>query len=89
MTRHLEEQARGLGRTAVLVAAFEHERRFTTEVRERYAELGAELAFCAIVGRDVPPIPRRASTAAAPSRRPTRRAANGPSRSSRRISPPR
>ncbi len=54
MTRHLEEQARGLGRTAVLVAAFEHERRFTPEVRERYGELGAELAFCAIVGRDVP-----------------------------------
>jgi len=57
MTEHLEEQARALGGTAVLVAAFEHELRFTDQVRARYAELGAQLAFCAIVGADVPPSP--------------------------------
>ncbi len=54
MTQHLEEQARALGRTAVLLAAFERERRFTPHLRHRYAQLGRELAFCAIVGRGLP-----------------------------------
>ncbi len=54
MTEHLEEQARGLGRTAVLVASFDRERRFTDGLRARYEELGRRLAFCAIVGHGVP-----------------------------------
>lgn len=54
MTRHLEDQARTLGHTAVLVAAFEQHQLFTPDVRGRYAQLGSELAFCAIVGRGVP-----------------------------------
>ena len=38
MTQHLEDQAKALGRTAVLVAAFDQrERRFTPQLRERYA----------------------------------------------------
>ncbi|MCU0258163.1 MAG: EAL domain-containing protein [Solirubrobacteraceae bacterium] len=54
MTEHLEDQAGGLGRTAVLVAAFDRDRRFTDALRGRYARLGADLAFCAVMGRDVP-----------------------------------
>jgi hypothetical protein len=55
MTEHLEEQAQGLGHTAVLVAAFDRDRHVTDLLRARYARLGAELAFCAVMGRDVPP----------------------------------
>lgn len=54
MTQHLEDQARGLGRTALLVAAFDGDRRFTPHVRHRYAQLGHELAFCAVLGRGLP-----------------------------------
>lgn len=58
MTQHLEDQARSLGRTAVLVAAFDdRERRFTPHLRHRYAQLGHELAFCAIVGQGLPTDP--------------------------------
>lgn len=57
MTQHLEEQARRLGRTALLVAAFDHDRRFTPHLRHRYAQLGRELAFCGVVGRGVPAEP--------------------------------
>ncbi len=58
MTQHLEDQAEALGRTAVLVAAFDdRERRITPELRDRYAQLGRELAFCAIVGDSLPPEP--------------------------------
>ncbi len=57
MTQHLEEQARGLGRTALLVAAFDQERRFTPQLRDRYAALGCDLAFCGVVGRGVPAAP--------------------------------
>ena len=38
MTQHLEDKAKSLGRTAVLVAAFDdRERRFTPHLRHRYA----------------------------------------------------
>jgi EAL domain-containing protein (putative c-di-GMP-specific phosphodiesterase class I) len=58
MTQHLEDQAKALGRTAVLVAAFDqHERKLTAELRERYASLGSQLAFCAIVGEGLPSHP--------------------------------
>jgi hypothetical protein len=54
MTQHLEDRAKALGRTAVLVAAFDQrERRLTAELRERYAALGRQLAFCAIVGEGI------------------------------------
>ncbi len=54
MTQHLEDQAQSLGRTAVLVASFERDQRYTLALRDRYTELGGALAFCAIVGRGVP-----------------------------------
>ena len=55
MTQHLEDQAKALGRTAVLVAAFDgRERRLTPHLRHRYAQLGRELAFCAVLGHDLP-----------------------------------
>lgn len=55
MTEHLEDQAKALGRTAVLVGAFDRDRCFTSELAARYAQLGQCLSFCAVVGRDVPP----------------------------------
>lgn len=51
ITEHLEDQALGLGGTAVLVAAFDDDRRFTQAVREQYARLADDLAFCGVVGR--------------------------------------
>ena len=57
MTQHLEEQARGLGRTALLVAAFDQDRSFTPNLQRRYAQLGRDLAFCGVVGRCVPSEP--------------------------------
>ena len=52
MTAHLEDQARALGRTAVLVASFDKDPRVGDGLRQRYAALGRELAFCALLGRD-------------------------------------
>jgi EAL domain-containing protein (putative c-di-GMP-specific phosphodiesterase class I) len=55
MTQHLEDKAKSLGRTAVLVAAFDdRERRFTPHLRHRYAQLSRELAYCATVGQGMP-----------------------------------
>lgn len=51
MTAHLEDQARALGRTAVLVASFDRDPRVGDGLRQRYAALGRELAFCALLGR--------------------------------------
>jgi EAL domain-containing protein (putative c-di-GMP-specific phosphodiesterase class I) len=51
MTAHLEDEARRLGRTALLVAAFDDERRACPQLRGRYADLGRDLAFCGMVGR--------------------------------------
>ncbi len=51
MTTHLEEQARALGSTAVLVASFDKDPRVGDGLRQRYAALGHELAFCALLGR--------------------------------------
>ncbi len=51
MTQHLEDQAASLGGTALLVAAFDEDRHFCPRARERYAQLGRDLAFCGVVGR--------------------------------------
>ncbi len=51
MTQHLEDQAANLGGTALLVAAFDEDRHFCPQARERYAQLGRDLAFCGVVGR--------------------------------------
>jgi EAL domain-containing protein (putative c-di-GMP-specific phosphodiesterase class I) len=50
LSRHLEEQARAIGRGAVLVGGFEHGAAFDADARRRYAELARELAFCGVVG---------------------------------------
>ena len=52
MTLQMEEQARALGSTAVLVASFDKDPRIGDGLRQRYAALGGELAFCALLGRD-------------------------------------
>lgn len=58
MTQHLEDQAKALGRTAVLVASFDdRERRLTLHLRHRYGQLGRELAFCSVVGHGIPADP--------------------------------
>jgi EAL domain-containing protein (putative c-di-GMP-specific phosphodiesterase class I) len=54
LSRHLEEQARALGRGAVLVGAFEEDAGFDAAARRRYAELAREVAFCGAVGTDMP-----------------------------------
>ena len=51
MTEHLERQAGLLGRTAVLVASFDRDPRVDETLRRRYADLGRQLAFCALIGR--------------------------------------
>src|SRR4051794_22260775 len=48
--RHLEEQARAMGPSAVLVGAFAHDERFEAGTRERYADLARSVAFCGAVG---------------------------------------
>jgi EAL domain-containing protein (putative c-di-GMP-specific phosphodiesterase class I) len=57
LSRHLEEQARALGRCAVLVGAFEGDERFDAATRRRYAELARELAFCGAVATGMAPEP--------------------------------
>jgi hypothetical protein len=54
LSRHLEDQALALGRSAVLVGAFEHGKTFDAATRSRYAELARSLAFCGAVGEDMP-----------------------------------
>lgn len=51
MTRHLEEQAAGLGRTALLVGSFDG-RRMCDDTRKLYARLARETAFCGLVERE-------------------------------------
>ena len=50
LSRHLEDQARALGRNAILVGAFEGDGASTPHARPRYADLARELAFCGVVG---------------------------------------
>jgi EAL domain-containing protein (putative c-di-GMP-specific phosphodiesterase class I) len=57
LSRHLEEQARAVGRGAVLVGGFEDDASFDADARERYAKLAEELAFCGAVGTGMAPEP--------------------------------
>jgi EAL domain-containing protein (putative c-di-GMP-specific phosphodiesterase class I) len=57
LSRHLEDQARAMGRGAVLVGAFEDDAGFDAAARERYAELAREVAFCGAVGTGMPAEP--------------------------------
>jgi EAL domain-containing protein (putative c-di-GMP-specific phosphodiesterase class I) len=59
LSRHLEEQARAMGRGAVLVGGFEDDASFDDEAKERYAQLAEELAFCGAVGTGMAPEPAR------------------------------
>jgi EAL domain-containing protein (putative c-di-GMP-specific phosphodiesterase class I) len=59
LSRHLEEQARGMGRSAVLVGGFEDDSRFDDAARQRYAELAEGLAFCGAVGTNMAAEPAR------------------------------
>jgi EAL domain-containing protein (putative c-di-GMP-specific phosphodiesterase class I) len=54
LSRHLEDQARAMGRTAIIVGAFAEEDRFDADARRRYADLARELAFCGVVGTEMP-----------------------------------
>jgi EAL domain-containing protein (putative c-di-GMP-specific phosphodiesterase class I) len=53
VAREVEEQARAAGGQALLVAAFGEAERFTPDLRDRYAGLARELAFCGAVGPDM------------------------------------
>jgi EAL domain-containing protein (putative c-di-GMP-specific phosphodiesterase class I) len=57
LSRHLEDQARLMGRSAVLVGGFAGDGRFDSAARRRYAELAPELAFCGAVGVGMAPEP--------------------------------
>jgi EAL domain-containing protein (putative c-di-GMP-specific phosphodiesterase class I) len=59
LTRHLEDQARAMGRGAVLVGGFENDSQFDDAARQRYAELAEEVAFCGAVGKNMAPEPAR------------------------------
>ena len=54
---HLEEQAAGLGPEGALLSTFQSGAYFTPATAERYAQLGAELAFVAAFGCDMPRSP--------------------------------
>jgi len=51
VAREVEEQARAAGDQALLVAAFGEAGSFTGDLRERYAGLARDVAFCGAVGR--------------------------------------
>jgi EAL domain-containing protein (putative c-di-GMP-specific phosphodiesterase class I) len=57
LSRHLEEQARSIGPSAVLVGAFQDDEHFDAATRRRYAELAREVAFCGAVGTGMPAEP--------------------------------
>jgi EAL domain-containing protein (putative c-di-GMP-specific phosphodiesterase class I) len=57
LSRHLEGQARAMGRSAVLVGAFQPDGGFDADTRARYAALARELAFCGAVGTGMPAEP--------------------------------
>jgi EAL domain-containing protein (putative c-di-GMP-specific phosphodiesterase class I) len=50
LSRHLEQQARAMGHSAILVGGFEGNDGFDAAARSRYADLARELAFCGAVG---------------------------------------
>jgi len=54
LSRHLEDQARAMGRNAIIVGAFAGDERFDADARRRYADLARELAFCGAVGTEMP-----------------------------------
>jgi EAL domain-containing protein (putative c-di-GMP-specific phosphodiesterase class I) len=53
VAREVEEQARAAGDQALLVAAFGEAQRFTPDLRERYAGLARDIAFCGAIGSDM------------------------------------
>ena len=57
ISKQLEAQARNAGEAAVVLAAFQHARFFTSPTRRRYEELAATTAFVAALGEDMPPEP--------------------------------
>jgi EAL domain-containing protein (putative c-di-GMP-specific phosphodiesterase class I) len=57
LSRRLEDQARALGRSAVLIGAFDTDAPFDEAARRRYAELARGLAFCGAVGTGMPDEP--------------------------------
>jgi len=57
LSLRLEDQARMLGRSAVLIGAFEADAPFDDAARRRYAALARELAFCGAVGTGMPEEP--------------------------------
>jgi EAL domain-containing protein (putative c-di-GMP-specific phosphodiesterase class I) len=57
LSRHLEDRARAIGRGAVLIGAFEDDARFDADVRERYAALARDVAFCGAVATGMPAEP--------------------------------
>ena len=59
MSRQLEHHARAAGHGAVLLSAFEHESLFSPDARERYASLARVVAFCGVLGQEMPsePVP--------------------------------
>jgi EAL domain-containing protein (putative c-di-GMP-specific phosphodiesterase class I) len=57
MTRQLEEHARAAGDAAVLLSAFKHASAFSPDARVRYAGLARSVAFCGVLGQDMPSEP--------------------------------
>jgi hypothetical protein len=57
MTRQLEEHARAAGDAAVLLSAFKHASAFSPAARARYAGLARSVAFCGVLGQDMPSEP--------------------------------
>jgi DICT domain-containing protein len=49
MSRKLEEHARQAGSNAVVLNAFQRDEHFTPALRERYAQLAPQVAFCGAV----------------------------------------
>jgi EAL domain-containing protein (putative c-di-GMP-specific phosphodiesterase class I) len=57
MTHQLEEHARAAGDGAVLLSAFKHASAFSPDARARYAGLARSVAFCGVLGQDMPSEP--------------------------------
>ncbi|MEO3935322.1 EAL domain-containing protein [Dermatophilaceae bacterium Soc4.6] len=57
ISKHLENEALHLGRSAVVVTALQHVRFFTPRTARRYERLADQVAFAAVLGEDVPTHP--------------------------------
>jgi EAL domain-containing protein (putative c-di-GMP-specific phosphodiesterase class I) len=57
ISKHLENQARVVGSTAVVLAAFQHADYMTPATRRRYGHLARSAAYCAALGVDLPAAP--------------------------------